>query len=164
MNKIKRIIGLFFINNIFKGTRFWRIKRILLKFSGIEVGRNTKVVAPISIGTVANICIGDDCWIGTDLKIYGNGSVFIDNNCDIAPNVTFITGSHLIGDRNRRAGKGLEYSITLKKGCWIGAKATLMGNIKINEGVVIGACSLVNKNIESNIVVAGNPAKLIRKL
>ena len=164
MYKIKRIIGLFFINCIFSGTRFWGIKRILLKFAGIRVGKNTKVVGPISIGTVATIDIGDNCWIGANLKIYGNGDVVIGNNCDIAPNVSFITGSHLIGNKNRRAGEGVSYLITLKSGCWIGAQATFMGDIIIGEGVVIGACSLVNKNLENDTVAVGNPAKVIRKL
>lgn len=98
------------------------------------------------------------------MKIYGNGSVIIGNNVDIAPNVCFFTGGHEIGEAQRRAGKGLRYEIIIKNGCWIGGSVSLFNNITINEGVVIGLGSVVNKSCEKNCVYAGSPAKVIKKL
>lgn len=164
MKKIKRVIILFLVNNIFCGTRFWKIKRFLLRNAGIEIGKNSKVVGPLNIGTVAKLKIGNECWIGANLNIYGNGKVIVNDKCDFAPNVSFITGSHNVGNQERRAGNGISYIIEVKNGCWIGANSTLMKNIVVNEGVIIGACSLVNKDIKSNIIIGGNPAKIISEL
>ena len=164
MKKIKRILALSLINNFFKGTRFWSIKRKLLRMAGISVGSNTKVVGPLSIGTVADLCIGNNTWIGANLKIYGNGKVHIAENCDLAPDISFITGSHIIGTEERRAGQGISYSINIKKGCWIGARVTVMGDVSIESGAIVGACSFVNKDVKKNNLVVGIPAEFKRKL
>ena len=158
--KLKRKIGLFLINNLFSGTHFFKVKRNLLKMSGISVGKDTKIVGPLHIGTVAELTIGDNSWVGTDLKIYGNGKVYIGNCCDIAPEVAFVTGSHEIETvGNRRAGKGVSYEIYVKDGCWIGCRCSISGNTVIERGCVIGACSYVNKSLLENHICYGVPAK-----
>lgn len=153
-----------FINKFLSGTRFFKLKRILLNKIGIRVGKETKVVGPIKIGRVAELEIGDRCWIGTNLIIHGNGKVKIGNNCDIAPDVTLLTGSHEIGDFTRRAGKGISFLIIVDSNTWIGASSTLIGNIKVGKGCIIGACSLVNKSFDNDIILGGIPAKVIKSL
>ena len=67
--------------------------------------------------------------------MHGNGTVVIGNNCDIAPDVTFLTGGHQIGNAERRAGAGETYQITVGSGVWIGARATILLNTVIGGGV-----------------------------
>lgn len=162
--KITRKVSLLFINTFFSTTNFFRIKNALLRISGISVGKNSKIVGPIKMGTVASLTIGDDCWIGSGLRIYGNGTVLIGDRCDLAPDISFVTGSHEIGDANRRAGQGISFKIAVADGCWIGARVTVVGNIHINAGAIVGTSSLVNKNVSQNAVVAGVPAKVINEL
>jgi len=164
MNKIKKLICLFLINKFLSTTRFFKLKSYLLNFCGIKIGRNTKIVGPLFIGSQVNFVVGDNCWIGKNLHIEGNGTVIIKDNCDLAPDIMFITGSHEIGNKFRRAGKGIEYKIIVDKGCWIGARSTIVGNITVNEGSVVAASALVNKNVEKNTIVAGIPIKEIREL
>ncbi|MFP7442673.1 acyltransferase [Bacillus infantis] len=164
MNKLVRILAIGFINHMLCTTRFWNTKRKLLTIAGIKVGKESKIVGPIHIGSVANLSIGDNCWIGSNIHIYGNGSVVIGDNCDLAPDISFVTGSHTIGTSERRAGNGLSYNILVQSGCWIGARATIMGDTVINNGVIVGACSLVNKDINDNTLVVGVPAKPVRNL
>lgn len=161
---IKRRIAFFLVNNIFCGTHSYTfpIKRILLNWCGIYIGRGTKVVGPLRI--YGELEVGENCWIGTDLKIYGNGKVTIANNCDIAPSVTFLTGTHEIGDYTRRAGKGKNGNIHIGDAVWIGGNSTIISDIIIKRSSVIGACSLVNKDIPSNVCVGGVPAKIIKNL
>lgn len=147
------------VNVFLCGTHFFPIKRALLRLSGIRVGRNTKVVGPIF--SSAGLEIGEDCWIGRNLDVNGNGKVMIGNRCDLAPDVMFLTGSHQIGDMTRRAGEGESYVIHVKDGCWIGARATILGNTAIGPGSVVGACSMVNRDISENVLAAGIPAKMI---
>lgn len=163
--RLRRKIGLAVINTFFCGTRFFRIKRNLLKFANIKCGNDIRLVGPIYIGTVANLSIGNNVWIGTKFSIYGNGSVELGNNIDIAPEVAVLTGSHEISDDSmHRAGEGKVCSVRICDGCWIGARTTILGDTIVEAGSVIGACSLINKNVIENSVVAGVPAKIIKSL
>jgi len=165
MKRIKRIIAIKIINIFFCGTRFFGIKRSLLKFANIKCGNNVRLVGPIYIGNVAHLSVGNNVWIGTKFSIYGNGKVEIEDNIDIAPEVSVLTGSHEISDAaEHRAGKGKIQSVKICNGCWIGTRATIMGDTTVHAGSVVGACSLVNKDICENSVVAGVPAKLIKNL
>lgn len=164
VSKISRKVCLFIINNFFSTTRYFKLKRCLLNFSGIKVGKDTKVVGPLFIGTVATLTIGEGCWIGSGLNIYGNGNVVIGDRCDIAPDVSFVTGSHEIGGVERRAGKGVSYEIEIENGCWIGARTTIMGNTIISYSTIIGSASLVNKSIPPNVIALGIPAKTIKDI
>lgn len=150
------------LNRWFCGTHFFRLKRCLLRFAGMRIGSCTKIVGPVYISS--GIEIGDNCWIGMNLAAHGNGHVRIGNDCDLAPEVMFLTGSHQIGARERRAGAGLSSSIQIGDACWIGARATILGGVAVGSGSVIGACALVNRSIENDVLVAGVPAKKIRSL
>ena len=150
------------MNHVFTGTRFFDIKRTLLNQAGYQIGEGTKIVGPIfNTGT---LCIGRDCWIGRDLTIHGNGMVTIGDCCDIAPGVTFLTGGHQIGTQGRRAGVGETYSIHVGSGTWIGARATILGNITLGDGCVVASMACVNRNIPADTIVGGVPAKIIRSL
>lgn len=162
--KIYKHICLFLLNNFLGYTRFFFTKRIILRTLGHKIGTNTKIVGPISITSFAILEIGSNCWIGSELKIRGHGHVIIGNNCDISDNVTFLTGSHLIGDEKRRAGVGTTENIKINNGCWIGANSTIVGGVTVGESSIIGTCSLVLKNVEKSVIVGGNPAKTIKKL
>jgi len=98
---VKRRIVFFLVNKVYVGTstRFFETKRRLLNSIGYSIGSGTRVVGPIEC--YGKLTIGKNCWIGKNLKVNGNGSVFIGDNCDIAPEVTFQTGNHEIGDAYR---------------------------------------------------------------
>jgi maltose O-acetyltransferase len=164
INKILRKLCFLIINVFFSTTNFFTIKRFLLRTAGVEIGIDSKLVGPINMGTVAKLSIGDNCWIGSGVTIYGNGCVSIGDRCDLAPDVGFITGSHEIGDENRRAGKGSSHHIKIGNGCWIGARVSILGDVTISDSSIIGSTSLVNKDIEKNVIAVGLPAKKIKEL
>ncbi len=155
---------MFLVNHVFAGTRrsFFPIKRRLLNMVGYEIGENTKVVGPLH--STGRLRVGKNCWINKNMSIHGNGCVEIGDNCDIAPDVTFLTGGHAIGGPERRADKGESYSIAVGDGCWIGARSTLLNNTSIGDGCVIAACSCVHKSIPEQALAGGVPARIIRHL
>ncbi len=163
VNSIKRKICLFLVNKIFAGKECFDIKRNLLnQIREFEIGKGTKIVGPIEC--TGQLKIGQDCWIGKNLKINGNGKVTIGDCCDIAPEVTFQTGGHLIGTSIRRAGEGKIFNQTIGNGVWIGGRSTIIGNTTIGDGCVIAGCACVVNDLEENILVGGVPARVIRKL
>lgn len=153
---------MFFVNYIFQGTYFFDTKRKLLIGIGYSIGKDTKIVGPL--WNTGKLSIGDNCWIGKNLVVNGNGTVCIGDSCDIAPEVSFLTGGHRIGDVNRRAGAGEVYHISVGDGTWIGARSTILGNTAIGRGCVITACACVTKDVSDNVMVGGVPAKKIREL
>ncbi len=161
---IKRRIVRIAVNRLYQGTdaRYFARKARLLRWIGHEIGEGTRIVGPVTL--YGHLKIGRDCWIGADFIIHGLGNVTIGDCCDFGPEVRFLTGSHKIGDSGRRAGEGISFSMVIEDGCWIGAGATFVGNVTVHKASVIGACSLINKDIAENTVAAGVPAREIRNL
>ena len=142
LRSIKKRIVLHMVNHTLAGTRF---------FAG-------------PIHNTGTLCIGANCWVGCNLTVSGNGTVTIGDNCDIAPDVTFLTGGHRIGSHARRAGEGETYRISVGNGVWIGAHATVLNNIGIGDGSVIAACACVRRDVPADTMVAGVPARVIKEL
>lgn len=162
LSTAKRIAALFCVNHILAGTTLFEQKRKLLNSVGFEIGEGTKVVGPLFCS--AKLIIGKNCWIGRHLSANGNGTVVIGDNCDIAPDVSFLTGGHEIGTKQRRAGKGEIYTIRVEDGCWLGARSTFGKNICVGRGSVVAACACVMRDVPENVIVGGVPAKVIRNL
>lgn len=164
IRSLKSSTVMFLVNHVLAGTRpyFFEPKRKMLNSIGHSIGKGTKVVGPIEC--YSKLEIGQDCWIGKNLKVNGNGTVKIGNRCDIAPEVTFQTGGHEIGSRERRAGNGLICNQVVGDGVWIGGRSTIIGDVTISDGSVVAGCACVVKDVEENTLVGGVPAKPIRKL
>lgn len=156
------MFNMFLVNKIYCGTRKFEKKRKLLNKIGYSIGEGTKVVGPIRC--TGKLIVGKNCWIGKNFLVNGNGTVIIGDNCDIAPEVTFQTGGHEIGDVSRRAGKGRIFNQKVGDGTWIGGRSTILNNSKIGKSCVIASCACVTKDIPDNSLVGGVPAKLIRHL
>lgn len=155
LRRIKRAFCIWIINSFLCGTHLFTCKRRLLMRAGIPCGENTCVVGPLYMGNISNVSFGNNVWVGRGFKVYGNGNVKIGCTIDIAPDVAFVTGSHEIGDHTHRAGKGISYSIQVENGCWIGARATIMGNTTIKEGSIIAAGAVVNQTVGPNAIYGG---------
>ncbi|MDT8861131.1 acyltransferase [Alkalihalobacillus sp. MEB130] len=104
--------------------------------------------------------------------VFLNHNVFIDawervtikENTAIGFDVLICTSSHKIGDTHKRSGESKRKSIVIGKGCWIGARATILSGVTIGDGCVIAAGAVVNKDCKPNGLYAGVPAKRIKDL
>ena len=159
---IKRIWSLFCVNKLFVGVKCFERKRKILNSIGFQIGENSKIVGPIEC--YGTLIVGKNCWIGKNFKVNGNGVVRIGDNCDIAPEVVFQTGSHKIGNKERRSGEGVSFSQSVGNGTWIGERVTVINNVNIGNSCVIAACACVTKDVEDNLLVGGVPARIIRRL
>ena len=175
--KIIRKISLSLINTFLCTTNFFKLKRFLLKLSGINVGKNTKVVGPVSIGTVASLNIGKNCWIGSGLKIYGNGKVTIGDNCFImaiggleigdgsiiSRNICIHTGNH-----NYKSDITVPYDnnydkrkIKIGKAVWIGQNVNILPGVSIGDGAIIGMGTTVSKDVGVGEIVVGQGQRIL---
>jgi acetyltransferase-like isoleucine patch superfamily enzyme len=123
-------------------TRITTVK--LGNFEGkIEIGNNVLVMNAVRISSASRIVIGDDCMLA--------------NNCLLSD-----ADWHGLHDRTQPIGE--TKPIILEKGVWICDSAIICKGVHIGKNSVVGAGAVVTKNIPPNVVVAGNPAGIIKKL
>lgn len=91
----------------------------------------------------------------------GINGISIGDNTMIAPGVKIISANH---DLNNRFGHIEAKPVKIGKNCWLGTNVVILPETEIGDNVIIGAGSVVTKSFESNLVIVGNPAKIIRTL
>lgn len=146
-------------------TRFFRFKRAMLRAASVYSNQNTRFNSRMSILGDGEIRIGEATWVGYDVLISVPGPARLDigANCDIAPRVQFICGSHASGNATRRAGPGSAESIIIGAGTWIGCGAIVLGGAEVGSGCMIAAGAVVRKGkYPQNSLIAGNPAKVMK--
>jgi UDP-2-acetamido-3-amino-2,3-dideoxy-glucuronate N-acetyltransferase len=131
---------------------------------GCEIGDNTKIGTFVEIQK--GVKIGRNCKIQSHTFICEG--VTIEDNCFISHNVTFINDPYprsTTQDGKMQTEGDWECIPTLvKRGASIGSSATLLCGITIGENSIVGAGSVVTKDVPANSIVAGNPIRLIRKI
>lgn len=131
-------------------------------------GKDNNILPPCSIGVPKNVYLYDYTLVqpGATFIIAG-GEVHIHKWSSLSFNCTIVTGNHCptvgvnqrILERTHMNDK--ERDVIVGEDCWVGANVTLLSGTKLGRGVVVGACSLVNKEIPPYAVVVGIPAKII---
>ena len=162
LKTLKHMLVMFVVNHLCDGAYLFELKRRLLNTIGYSLGEGTKVVGPIYC--TAKLITGNNCWLGRNFTIHGNGTVEMGDNCDIAKDVTFLTGRHSTDSREPGDGEGRKDSISVGEGCWIGAHATLGRNVTIGKGCMVIPNTCVMRNLPGNTLVGGVPARVMKKL
>jgi acetyltransferase-like isoleucine patch superfamily enzyme len=110
--------------------------------------------------------IGNNTYVGESNNIRASGGIIeIGNFCSISQNVTIVASNHQFrkGEYIQNQNWSLKNNfVTIGNDVWIGANSVILPGVVIGDGAVIAAGSVVNKNIEKNAVVAGNPARFIK--
>ena len=126
-------------------------------------GKNVWIVPPMKLAVGKYISIGEGCYFNAGTTFIDDWKIEIGSNCLFGPNVTLCTTGHPISPNHRMDGM---YSFPIKIGntCWIGANVIVLPGITIGDHSVIGAGSVVTKDIPANVVAAGNPCRVMRQI
>jgi acetyltransferase-like isoleucine patch superfamily enzyme len=108
--------------------------------------------------------IEDGVYIGPGAVIGVGGEVIIGSNCSIGARLSISAEEHQISDGSYVSNKVERRGIKINKNCWLGNNVTVLDGVTIGENSVIGACSLVTKDIPENSVAFGVPAKVIKEI
>lgn len=147
----------------FKGTIGLVIRYILIKTLAKKCGDNVSIHPGVIILSPEKLTIGDNVSIHPWCYIDAVGEIEIGNDVSIAHGTTILSSTHNYQDDINIKDQGLSYKKTvINNNVWIGAKVTVIYGIIVKSGVVIGANSLVNKDIKENLIVGGVPAKIIK--
>lgn len=137
------------------------IVELFSKLTGKNVDKSFKLFPPFYSECGKNITVGKNVFINACCKFQDQGGITIGDNCFIGHNVTLATLNHDCNPNNRATMHPKK--ITIGNNVWIGSDSTILPGITIEDGAIIGAGSVVTKNVLKNTIVAGNPAKIIKK-
>lgn len=138
-------------------------RRILADLLG-KMGENVTFVPPFWCDYGYHISVGDYFYANHNLVITDGAEVIFGDNVFIAPNCCFSTAEHAIDPEQRKAGMEMAKPITVGNNVWIGAGAIILAGVTVGDNSVIGAGSIVKKSIPANVVAAGVPCRVLRKI
>ena len=137
--------------------------RILRELCG-EVGEGVYVEPPLRCDYGWNLRIGRRTFINFGLVALDVMPITIGECCQIGPGVQLLAATHTIDPGPRRMGEESAAPITVGPNVWLGGAAVVCPGVTIGENTVIGAGSVVTKDIPADVVAAGNPCRVIRGL
>ncbi len=129
-----------------------------------RTGKNVSIVSPFFCDYGYNIEIGENFFMNMNCVILDGAKVTFGDNVFVAPGCGFYTAGHPLDAERRNA--GLEYALPIRIGnnVWIGAQVCVLPGVTIGDNSVIGAGSVVTKDIPSGVLAAGNPCRVIRPI
>lgn len=162
------------LRNLLQQTRLklWRFNNLppdhtdemndLLKSLFGSIGERFIINQPFRCDYGCNIFLGEDCFINFNCTILDEAKVTIGNHAFLGPNVSIYTACHPLDPEKRN--KFIEWAepVAIGNNVWIGGDVTILPGVTIGDNVVIGAGSVVTKNFPSDVVIGGNPAKIIK--
>ncbi len=136
-----------------------------------RVGKEVKVYSPFRVDLGKNITIGDYSLINQNCTFLDTGEIVIGKRVLIGPDTKIYTAIHDLNNikRYKRIDDGYEIQTSVKRviiddDVWIGGGCVILPGVHIHSCAIVGAGSVVTKDVQSGEIVAGNPAKLIKKL
>lgn len=128
------------------------------------LGEGSHINPPLFVDYGENIHVGAGSFVNYNLTALDVATITIGEDCQIGPNVQLLTPTHPIDPRPRRDKLEAAEPITIEDNVWLGGGVIVCPGVTIGENSVIGAGSVVTKNIPANVVAVGNPARVIRTI
>lgn len=136
------------------------IVQIFSRLTRQEVDATFRLFPPFYTECGVNITVGKNVFINAGCKFQDHAGITIKNNVFIGHNVVIATLNHDFNPNNRAA--MVPKPVFIDDNVWIGASVTILPGVTINKNAIVGAGSVVTKDVPLNAIVAGNPAKIIK--
>lgn len=137
----------------------------MLKEMFAEIGKDCYIEPPLHSNWGGKHCHFGDCvYANFNLTLVDDTHIYIGSNTMIGPNVTIATAGHPILPELREKAYQYNAAVHIGKNCWLGAGVIVLPGVTIGDNSVIGAGSVVTKDIPENVVAVGNPCKVLREI
>lgn len=153
--KIWRLVNAFFFP--------WcgnKIRQALLKMFGAKIGKGCLICRGVTVYAPWNLTMGEMVCIGPYTELYDKDKIEIGDGVVVSQNSYLCTASHNISSPQMEL---VTAPIVIEDNVWIAAKSSILLNVTISEGAVVGACAVVAKSVPAWSVVVGSPAKVVKK-
>ncbi len=140
-------------------------RKEMLKEMFAEIGENCYIEPPLRANWGGrHVHFGSDVYANFNLTLVDDTHIYVGDKTMIGPNVTIAAAAHPISPELRE--KGYQYNLPVKigKNCWIGAGVTIVPGVTVGDNSVIGAGSVVTRDIPANVVAVGVPCRVLREI
>ena len=125
---------------------------------------NLELLSPFTCDYGNNIILGENVFINSNCYFMDGAKITVGDNVFIGPSCGFYTANHPLDYQTRNQGIEQALPILIGNNVWLGGNVIVLPGVKIGDGCVIGAGSVVTKDIEANSIATGVPCKVIKKI
>lgn len=161
--QIKRLDRLFDFNAT-RPTEFEKRNQLLQEMFA-EIGEGCYIEPPLHTNFGGgHVHFGNGVYANFNLTLVDDTHIYVGDHTMFGPNVTIATAGHPLLPELREQGYQYNMPVHIGRNCWLGAGVIVLPGITIGENTVIGAGSVVTKDIPSNVVAVGNPCHVLRQI
>lgn len=128
------------------------------------MGEGCWIEPPLYVNWGSRIALGDHVYANTGLTVIDDTFVTIGSHVMLGPRVTISAASHPVDPELRRQAYQYDLPVVLEENVWVGAGATILPGVTIGKNSVIGAGSVVDRDIPPDVVAAGVPCRVLREI
>ena len=140
-------------------------RRAMLKDMFAEIGDGCYIEPPFHANFGGRHChFGNNVYANFNLTMVDDTHIFVGDNTMIAPNVVLASAGHPILPELREKGYQYNFPVKIGKNCCLGAGVIVLPGVTVGDNTVIGAGSVVTKDIPANVVAVGNPCRVVREI
>ena len=140
-------------------------RKEMLKEMFAEIGEDCYIEPPLHANMAgAYVHFGKNVYANFNLTLVDDGHIYVGDYTMIGPNVTIATAGHPILPELREKGYQYNMEVHIGKNCWLGSGVVVLPGVTIGDNVVVGAGSIVTKDLPSNVVAVGNPCRVLREM
>lgn len=151
---------LLLLNNVVSHIPIWNFRKFFYLMAGMKIGKGSRILMGAKIQGPNGISIGDHTYINSCCHLDGRGGLSIGNNVNISNYSIIISASHDMKSSSFAYRTGEVY---ISDYCWIGTHAIILDRSTLEEGVVLGAGSVLKGSTEKMSVYSGVPAKFVKE-
>ncbi len=144
------------------------LRALALRLAGFDIGPRVVFFGmPRIVGSknlYQNLKIGQGSWFNIDCYMDLGDKITIGEQAGFGHEVMLLTTTHELGGPERRVGPPKTAPVHIGSGVWLGARCTILPGVTVHNGAVVGAGSIVTRDVPANTIVAGVPAQVIRRL
>lgn len=130
-----------------------------------EIGENCYIEPPLHANWGGkHVHFGNNVYANFNLTLVDDADIYVGDNTMFGPNVTVATAGHPILPSLRQQYYQYNMSVHIGKNCWFGAGVIILPGVTVGNNVVVGAGSVVTKDLPDNVVAVGAPCKIMRKI
>lgn len=140
-------------------------RNALLKEMFAEIGENCYIEPPLHTNMGGHyVHFGKNVYANFNLTLVDDTHIYVGDYTMFGPGVIIATAGHPLLPELRQEGYQYNAPVHIGKNCWIGAGALIMPGITIGDHVVVGAGSVVTKDLPSNVIAVDNPCRVLREI
>ena len=140
-------------------------RNALLKEMFAEIGENCCVLSPFHANWGGkHVHFGKNVFANFNLTLVDDTHIYVGDCVMFAPNVTIATAAHPVSPALREKGYQYNLPVHIGRNCWLGAGVIVLPGVSIGENTIVGAGSVVTKDLPANVIAVGNPCRVLREI